>query len=430
MHNTNMCSIVLDPPAPLAEERPLDQLEREICELAAHIAAATCRWLLLIAEFDRREGWGQWGSLTCAHWLSWRCGIGIRAAREHVRVARALEGLPLVRAAFATGELTYTKARALTRVAIAETEADLVTIARHATGAQLDKLALSYTRAIRVSEQDLEEQEQQQRLAVNWQADGSFAIHGRLTAENGALLLAALEAIETPDELANAGADQRQAAALVALARGEAKPCEVVVHVDADSLTGERIKERCEVQDGPGLAPETARRLGCDGSVVRIIERDGKPLSVGRRTRVISPALRRPLRTRDQGACRFPGCTHKQWLHAHHIRHWARGGPTDLTNLVQLCSHHHKLVHEGGYGVALDEAGQISFHRPDGTVIPEQCAGEPTRGPSLIAQNEERRLAIDDHTCFPKSAGDRLDYHHAVFCLMQERQRGAPGDSS
>ncbi|MGH2890290.1 MAG: DUF222 domain-containing protein, partial [Solirubrobacteraceae bacterium] len=86
---------------------PLEVLEREICELAGHLAAATCRWLLLIAEFDERGGWAEWGVRSCAHWLSWRCSIGPVAAREHVRVARRLGELPLVCEAFAAGELSY-----------------------------------------------------------------------------------------------------------------------------------------------------------------------------------------------------------------------------------------------------------------------------------------------------------------------------------
>lgn len=102
---------------PLADQLPLDELERQICELAAHISAAMCRWLMLLAEFDAREGWASWGSMSCAHWLSWRCSITPRTAREHLRVAHRLEELPEIRTAFARGELTYSKVRAITRVA-------------------------------------------------------------------------------------------------------------------------------------------------------------------------------------------------------------------------------------------------------------------------------------------------------------------------
>jgi len=143
---SNMCSPGTASPetaspqaGPAESESPncssLEQLEREICQLAGHLAAATCRWLLLVAEFDRRLGWAEWGVRSCAQWLSWRCSIGLVAAREHVRVGRSLAELPLVRAAFATGELSYCKVRAITRIATPELEANLMELARHATGA-------------------------------------------------------------------------------------------------------------------------------------------------------------------------------------------------------------------------------------------------------------------------------------------------------
>lgn len=131
---------------------------------------------------------------------------------------------------------------------------------------------------------------------------------------------------------------------------------QLVVHVDAETLAQDRIVERSEIEEGPALAPETVCLLGCDAMLERIVERDGKPLSLGRRRRTIPPALRRALRARDY-CCHFPGCTHSRFLHAHHIHHWARGGPTNLDNLVQLCSYHHRLVHEGGYHI--EHAGAL-----------------------------------------------------------------------
>lgn len=129
-----------DPSGMDLESIPLERLEHEIGELAGHINAATCRWLCMVAAFDRREGWAPWGAMSCSAWLSWRCGLTLVAAREHVRVARRLAELPLVRTAFGRGELSYSKVRAITRVASSETEADLVELARHATGAQLERL--------------------------------------------------------------------------------------------------------------------------------------------------------------------------------------------------------------------------------------------------------------------------------------------------
>jgi hypothetical protein len=123
---------------------PLEQLAEEITRLSAHLAAATCRWLVLVGEFDRRAGWQQWGCRSCADWLAWRCGLVPGAAREHVRVARALADLPRIRETFDRGELSYSQVRALTRVATAECEAELVLIARYATAAQLERVVRTY----------------------------------------------------------------------------------------------------------------------------------------------------------------------------------------------------------------------------------------------------------------------------------------------
>ena len=113
----------------------LDSLEHQITELAAHIHAANYRLLCLIAEFDRREGWCQWGILSCAHWLNWKCGIGLGAARDKVRVARSLESLLRISEAFRSGQVSYSKVRAMTRVATPENETYLLNIAHHGTAA-------------------------------------------------------------------------------------------------------------------------------------------------------------------------------------------------------------------------------------------------------------------------------------------------------
>ena len=183
---TNMCS---HDASPTGRNKPLELLEREITELASHIHAATCRWLGLIAEFDRREGWGDWGCRSCAHWVSWRCGVAPVAAREHVRVARRLETMPLVRAAFADGRLSYSKVRALTRVEEVRQEDDLLSLAEHATAAQLERLVRAYRGVVAV-----ERAEPERWVAWNHDADGSLLLRGRLPADEGALVLAALEA--------------------------------------------------------------------------------------------------------------------------------------------------------------------------------------------------------------------------------------------
>jgi hypothetical protein len=128
---------------------PLERLEAEITTLAGHLAAAECRWLLMVAEFDRREGYEQWGCWCTSQWLGWKCGLAERAAKEKVRVARALDDLPAITEAFAKGELSYSQVRALTRVAEPVTEMDLLMIARHATAAQLERLVRSYRGVLR-----------------------------------------------------------------------------------------------------------------------------------------------------------------------------------------------------------------------------------------------------------------------------------------
>jgi hypothetical protein len=139
----------------------------------------------------------------------------------------------------------------------------------------------------------------------------------------------------------------------------------IVVHVDADVLQA-REGGRCELDDGPAIPVETARRLSCDASVVRILESgDGEPLDVGRRTRTIPSALRRALKSRDQG-CVFPGCTHKRYVDGHHIHHWAEGGETKLSNLVSLCRTHHRAVHEGGIVIQRLDDGAWRFVKRSG----------------------------------------------------------------
>src|SRR5262249_27720208 len=143
-------------------------------------------------------------------------------------------------------------------------------------------------------------------------------------------------------------------------------PVEVLVHVDATTLTGRG--ERA------GISAETARRLLCDAGIVPILEdAHATPLDVGRKTRSIPTALRRALRTRDVG-CRFPGCTHTRYVDAHHLPHWVDGGATSLANTALLCTRHHTLVHEGGFRVTADGEG-LRFFDPRGAELPS--AGTP-----------------------------------------------------
>ncbi|HKB50199.1 MAG TPA: DUF222 domain-containing protein [Solirubrobacterales bacterium] len=422
-------------------DAPTDWIEREIGELAAHIAAATYRWLELVAEFDRRSAHEAWGFRSCGAWVAWRCSIDPRSAREHVRVARALEELPLVREKFSHGELSYSKVRAITRIATSEIEHELVEMARFATAAQLDRLVRGYRRA--VSLESAEVAHRDRFLSCEWDEDGSLCIRGRLAPEDGALFLKTVEAgrgaireREEADSAVSQGgsaeptptkrvndADALMEVAERSLAGGASpRPAgerhQVIVHADAEALAGDGGRAGCSLDDGPAICAETARRMACDASLVSILHGPKGALDIGRKTRAIPPSMRRALDVRDDGRCRFPGCENRRWVDAHHIVHWARGGDTKLDNLVLLCGHHHRLVHEGGFSVVPKRDGSLVFRRPNGEVVPEVPL--PTRGRSteLRSRNREGGLDIVPGASMSLGRGDPFDRELAVAGLL------------
>jgi hypothetical protein len=418
---------------PVAEDHSLDQLEDEIATLASHIYAGTCRWLELVGELDRRGGFTESGCGSCAEWLAWRCALAPRAAREHVRVARRLPELPLIHGAFAAGELSYAKVRALTRVADEESEEELLELARHLTAAQLERAVRAYRR---VTVDEAKALDDAAHLGYCWDEDGSLVIRARLTPEDGALFLRALEAArdrlqERVWDEERGSAEPREsvrrpsnAEALAAVAdmalsgandgRPGGERYQLVVHVDEAAVTGG--EGACALEDGPALAPETARRLACEASIVELRERAGEPLSVGRKTRTIPPAMRRALLARDRG-CRFPGCENRRFLHGHHVRHWACGGETKLANLVLLCPYHHRCVHEGGYSIVKAADGRLSFRDPWGGPIPDVPRAPPGELDRLLGLNG--RLQIDSRTC-QSGDGDPMDLAEVVTALAAQ----------
>jgi hypothetical protein len=436
---------------PSPDQIPTEDLEREICEYAAHMAAGMCRWLLMVGEFNRRQGWAAQGMYSCAHWLSWRCSIGLRAAREQVRVAGRLPDLPLVVDAFSTGELSYSKVRAITRVATPDNEEQLVMLARSASGSQLERIVSGFERAVRATVEAANTAHEKRSLWVFDRNDGMVDIHARIPAEDAAVLIAAIDQAErearvdadgsaeawpAPQDRPVEGGSaehpiqenraQRRADALVEIARRQLD-VEMVVHVDIETLTAETVVDRAEVEGGAALPPETMRRLGCDAGVVPMIERNGKPLSVGRRTRTVPPAIKRALRERDR-CCRFPGCHHNTYLHAHHIQHWVRGGHTSLDNLVHLCTFHHRLVHEGGYAVQPAGRGRLQFRRPDGHVVTDVPPPTRARGPGVCEQNRARGIEIDEWTAKGLEAYDTCDYGMAVDGLMWRHEHASQAE--
>ena len=432
-----MCS---DPEVETLGLQAAYSLADEINELAAHISAATCRWLELIAQFDRGEGHLQYGFATCAEWLAWSCSISPATAREQVRVARALDELPRVRASFAAGRLSYSKVRAMSRIATHENEDYLLMLGEHATAAQLEETVRKYRRCTAASLEEANAAHERRHLCCNWDDDGFLSIRGRLAPEEGAVVMQALElaretlrtGMRTPNGQADVSAEtephettKADALALMAetLLAGGAKErnggarTELVVHVDADTLASDGDPGgSCHVEGGGSLHPEAARRLGCDAGLVRIVERDGRPLSVGRKRRTVSPALRRALAARDHG-CRFPGCNRRRGIDAHHVQHWAHGGETKLANLVQLCRRHHRLLHERGYSVEAGAAGFV-FRDRNGRAIPNVPRAPDGNEARIRSANQIQAPTIDPTTCMPIAGGERMDYAMTIDGLM------------
>ena len=385
---------------PQARGRELDELEAKITKLWGYLNVATYRFLQLVAEFDREEAYKRHGLANTAQWLNWQCGIGAVAAREKVRVARALEQLPEIADAFAKGEVSYSKVRAMTRVASTANESVLVHVARNGTAAHVEKLVRKFRWTQRRDAAKLAQRQHEfRKVSSFFGMDGEFILSACLPPEIGAVvskaLQVAVEAVreskevtaETPLQIPS---DVWKADALRLMAetflerRGEvtgagnsADRLQVVVHIDQAVLSEQQAAaeagapHRCELEDGPALALDTARRLACDASVVGIVEgEEGEPLDIGRKTRSIPPAIARALRARD-GGCRFPGCDRTRFCEGHHIEHWANGGETKLDNLITLCGFHHRLVHEGGYGLRRTHDGLFIFTRPDGRRVEE-----------------------------------------------------------
>ncbi|MGD9020203.1 MAG: DUF222 domain-containing protein [Lysobacterales bacterium] len=417
----------------------LNRLADDITELAAHLDAGAFRLLELIREFDENEGWAGPGMRSCAHWLNWKCGMSLGPARERVRVARTLPSLPLISDAFRKGEVSYSKVRAMTRVATPDNEQSLLQVALHGTASHVETQVRLYRKVKRIEALEEENQRHEQR-ELNWYVDddGSWVFRGRFTAEQGALILQALEVAEeqlfeeqcgVPENVPAGTSCQKRADALTRVAEGflagvdaEASGGDhylVNIHTGMETLQEGGNGAESEVEDAGNVSAETSRRMACDCSVVHWRDNEeGEPLNIGRKSRTIPPAIRRALKRRDQG-CRFPGCTCKRFVDAHHIVHWADGGETSMDNLVLLCRTHHRLVHEGGFGVEnTDDRGAV-FYMPGGEPIP-QVPEKRSRGNvfAIMSGNHKNGLQITPETPIPRWDGEPMDHAEAVAMLM------------
>jgi hypothetical protein len=326
----------------------------------------------------------------------------------------------------------------------------LLNIALHGTAHHVETVVRQFRRVQEAAEMSREARQQaNRRLTCSYDHDGSLVINARLPAEIGAVVIGALEAAMSDFPLPALGNDvsaetsaedrpstaARRADALGVLAESFLKHGpealnggerhHIVVHVDSETLHA-REAGRCELDDGPAIPVETARRLSCDASVVKILEdSEGEPLDVGRKTRTIPPSLRRALKSRDHG-CVYPGCTHKRYVDGHHIHHWAEGGETRLSNLVSLCRTHHRAVHEGGIVIQRLDDGAWRFVRRSGESL-QACAPGRTAPfgdwMQLPAAHARRGIHITADTSVTRWRGDRLVNGLAIDLLLANVER-------
>jgi Domain of unknown function (DUF222) len=463
-------------PLPASADLTTERLEAEICTLAGHLAAATCRFLDLIVDFDERRGWAAWDMPSCAAWLSWKCSLSPKTARDQLRTARALKDLPVLHGEFAAGRFSYSKARAVARVATPETEKDLVEMCALMTAAQVDRFCAAVGSPLTRDGQNEDEYglPTGPRTELRWQFDednGELSMGVHLPPADGAVVLQALRAalgdLDHPHDgkpEPDLAGDQRPeefkvpvgelAEALVEMAgaylRGKvvsadnADVYQVQIHVVPEILDQDPVPAgtfgtdqeaagpagtpgmdhpcragRCHLEDGPAIPPAEAQRIACGATLSAMLHdpTDGSVLDAGRRSRSATAAIRRAVRERDGARCCFPGCDSRR-TDLHHIVWWRNGGTTSLDNLLPVCKRHHTLIQAKGYIITRLGPGQYSFTDPSaGTVIEPQGVLPVDDGPF-------RTAGITD-TTIQQALGDRLDLHFAVWVALNNgRDRG------
>lgn len=363
----------------ILDEVPLERLESEISSFASRLAAATATWLLWIAAYDRRRGWATWETKSCAHWLNWHCGMSPRSAREHVQVAHKVEEFAELRTTFLAGELSYSKVRAIARVIEVHNEADLIDLARRSTASQLERLVGKMP----TPDDDKDDTETaKDDITFTSNGDGTMTMSvtrpiAAMTTVKKTIHKASNDVIsreqnegETKTDVIDrfGGMKAIRSDTATALITGtldapRGVEASVLVVGDIDALNGNDESAESTV-DSQRVHPATVQRLCCDGTIqTALIDGNGVEQATGSDQRIVPRRIRRLLERRDNGMCQYPGCESEHRLHAHHVIHWSKGGPTELWNLVSLCHFHHHSVHEGGWNITATINGWV-FHDP------------------------------------------------------------------
>ncbi|ASJ75316.1 HNH endonuclease signature motif containing protein [Granulosicoccus antarcticus] len=347
-------------------------IARRLRQVGQDIASGMADQLELLVRFDDLEGWKISGSRHCVAWMNSEMGISLQLGWEYLRVGRRLRTLPIIKALFRGGRLTWSIVRLLSRVADESNEALLCHAALDASVSDVERLCLEYR-----WQQDADEDEangenfrslkQIEARSFTWGgvSNGNTLIKLSLPPEVAEAFLNSVEQSLAQLDENDASMQQRRADAAVLMAENSlhsvgrdmatADRYQVIVSVDASELNANRAIEntppkRPVVRNAGPIATETARRIACDCSIATIIHKHGEPVDIGRKSRLWPPAMARAIKNRDQH-CQHPGCTQTRHLQIHHIHHWADGGSTCVDNGVCICAYHHSLLHEGGYRI-------------------------------------------------------------------------------
>jgi hypothetical protein len=360
--------------------------------LHAQVSGDQRELLRMISELDRREAWQDTGARDLAHWLCMRYGISSWKAHRWIGAAHALEQLPRLSHAFASGTLGIDKVVELCRFASPETEGRLILWAKEVSCTAIRRRG---DVAVRVSCEEIAETERSRSLTYWYTDEGRrLGLQAELPADRGEVVVRALERMAErvpvmPGEADGSHADARRADALVALcsARIAADPdadrATIVVHAPLSALTDDTAG--CELGSGSCVPTRTLERLLCNARIQTQVEDGaGNVVGLGRMTREPAAWMIRQVRYRDRG-CRFPGCGTRAFTEAHHVRWWRDGGRTDLDNLLLICSFHHRLVHELGWTVRREPDGSVRWSHPDGTRYRAGPSHEPDERPELGA---------------------------------------------
>jgi hypothetical protein len=384
-------------PQPAVDVPSEGTLEEWFRAEAPHFHAYMAVWARKSAAFENLEGWRGAGMRSCVDWFVTHLGFNRLFAEAMLRAGHAERELPEVGEAFSAGELSLEKVRLLSTVATDEDQGAWVQTAREASPPELARMCRESRNSERTDAPERDRAQRAQRRLRTWYDEvGMLRISGALPSEDGAMVRIALDKmarrlreknlpieLDPPDDPFGAHQADALVSICTAAALGEpgmepasAPPARMVVHVDLGVLTGATPNGRGHIEDGPALSTAVLRRLGCDATIKTLIERDGVPIASGREKPTVSRDLKLMVQSRD-GTCLYPGCAVPATrCDAHHIHHWADGGPTELWNLGSACPGHHDRHHDGEFDIIRTLEGDLHFVKPDGRLIGKVTGGK------------------------------------------------------